>query len=76
MKFFFIRAIIVKGIKHARNKSAHAKLAKYLLFVNRTGPLEPNITISAAVLPINAKINIIDETVIVIHSASLIDTFV
>jgi len=72
IKFLFILAIIVKGIKHARNKSAHAKLAKYLLFVNRIGPLEPNITISAAVFPINARINIINDTPFVIHSASLI----
>ena len=34
IKFLFILAIIVKGIKHARNKSAHAKLAKYLLVFN------------------------------------------
>jgi hypothetical protein len=64
--------MIVNGIKQARNRSAHAKLAKYLLFVNRIGPLEPNITISAAVFPMNAKTNIINDTLMVIHSASLI----
>ncbi|CAF4553796.1 unnamed protein product, partial [Rotaria magnacalcarata] len=58
---------MVKGIKHARNKSAHAKLAKYLLLVNRIGPLEPNITMSAAVFPINARTNIINDILFVIH---------
>lgn len=72
MKFLFILAMIVNGIKQARNKSAHAKLAKYVLLVKRIGPREPNITISAAVFPINARTNIINEILFVIHSASLI----
>jgi len=69
IKFRFIRAKIVNGIKHARSKSAHAKLTKYLLFVKRIGPREPNITINAAVLPRNARENIINDILFVNHSA-------
>ncbi len=72
IKFFFIRAIIVNGIKHARNKSAHAKLTKYLLFVNRIGPREPNITTSAAVFPSKARIKIINEIIFKAHSSSVL----
>jgi hypothetical protein len=72
IKFFFIRAIIVNGIKHARNKSAQAKLARYLLFVNRIEPLDPNITTNAAVFPTNARMNINNDIIFVIHSASII----
>lgn len=71
-KFRLTLAIIVNGIKHALNKSAHAKLTKYLLFVNRTGPREPNITKSAAVLPKTARTKIINEILFIIHSPSLI----
>jgi hypothetical protein len=72
IKFRFILAIIVNGIKHARNKSAHAKLTKYLLFVNRIDPREPNITTNAAVFPSKARINIINEILFKIHSPSLL----
>ena len=72
IKFFFIRAIIVNGIKHARNKSAQAKLARYLLFVNRIGPRDPNITTNAAVFPMNARKNINNDMIFVTHSASVI----
>jgi hypothetical protein len=72
IKFRFILAIIVKGIKDARSKSAHAKLTKYLLFVNRIGPLDPNITISAAILPSKARTKIINDILFIIHSPSLI----
>ncbi len=72
IKFRFIRAIIVNGIKHARNKSAHAKLTKYLLFVNRIGPREPNITTSAAVFPSKARIHINNDILFNIHSPSLL----
>ena len=60
---------MVNGIKHARNKSAQARFAKYLLLVNRIGPLQPNITINAAVFPINARRKIIDEKLLGIQSA-------
>ena len=72
MKFRFILAIIVKGIKHARSKSAHAKLTKYLLFVNRIGPREPNMTTSAAVLPRRARTKITSERPVMIDSPSLL----
>jgi hypothetical protein len=72
IKVFFILAIIVKGIKHARNKSAHAKLTKYLLFVNRICPREPNITTSAAAFPSKARIKIINDILFIIHSPSLL----
>lgn len=72
MKFFFIRAIIVNGIKDARNKSAHAKLTKYLLFVNRIGPREPNITTNAATFPNIARIKIIIDKILIIHSISVL----
>lgn len=71
MKFLFIRAIIVKGMTHARKRSAQAKFAKYLLLVKRIGPREANITISAAVLPSKAKKKIRHEIPFVIHAASL-----
>jgi hypothetical protein len=58
-------------MKHARSRSAHAKLARYLLFVSRTGPCLPNMTTRAAVLPTKAKAKIIVEMLIVIHSASI-----
>ena len=73
MKFFFIRAIIVNGIKDARNKSAHAKLTKYLLFVKRIGPREPNMTINAALFPKTARRNIIDDIIVINHSRSNFD---
>jgi len=77
IKFRFILAIIVNGIKHARNKSAHAKLTKYLLFVNLIGPREPNITINAAVLPSKARIKINNDILLIIHSPTLLfDIFV
>ncbi len=77
IKFRFILAIIVNGIKHARNKSAHAKLTKYLLFVNLIGPREPNITTNAAVLPSKARTKIINDILLRIHSSSvLFDKFV
>jgi hypothetical protein len=72
IKFRFILAIIVKGIKHARNKSAHAKLTKYLLFVNLIGPRDPNITRSAAVFPSKASTKIINDILFITHSPSLI----
>lgn len=70
-KFRLTLAIIVNGIKHARNKSAHAKLTKYLLFVNLIGPRDPNITISAAVFPSTANTNINNDILFIIHSPSL-----
>lgn len=73
MKFFFIRAIIVNGIKDARNKSAHAKLTKYLLFVKRIGPREPNMTINAALFPKTARRKINDEIPVINHSISNFD---
>ena len=72
MKFRCMRAIIVKGIKHARSKSAHAKFIRYLLFVNRIGPREPNMTTSAAVLPRRARTKITSERPVMIHSPSLL----
>jgi len=72
IKFRFILAIIVNGIKHARNKSAHAKLTKYLLFVNLIGPREPNITRSAAIFPSRARIKIINDILLIIHSPSFL----
>ena len=71
-KFRLTLAIIVNGIKHARNKSAHAKLTKYLLFVNLIGPRDPNITKSAAVFPSTARTKIINDILLIIHSPSLI----
>lgn len=71
MKFRFIRAMIVNGMKHARRRSAHAKFIKYRLFVNRMGPREPNMTMSAAVLPINATRKITMVSPLITHSASL-----
>lgn len=72
MKFLLIRARIVKGMKHARSRSAHAKLTRYLLFVNRMGPREPNMTTSAAVLPRRARTKITSERPVMIHSPSLL----
>ncbi|CAF4720657.1 unnamed protein product, partial [Rotaria sp. Silwood2] len=71
-KFRLTLAIIVNGIKQARNKSAHAKFTKYLLFVNLIGPREPNITKSAAVFPSTARTKIINDILFIIHSPSLI----
>lgn len=62
---------MVKGIKHARKRSAQARLTKYLLFVNRIGPREPNITNKAAKFPINDKRNIIEDKILINNSPSM-----
>ena len=72
MKFFFIRATMVKGMKEARKRSAQARLTKYLLFVNRIGPREPNITRRAAKLPNTARRKITNEKPMINHSLSVI----
>ena len=72
MKLRFIRAVMVNGMQQVRRRSAQARLAKYRLFVKRTGPREVNITIKAAELPRKASVKISKDTLFVTHSASLI----
>ena len=72
MKFFFIRATMVNGMNDARRRSAHARFTKYLLFVNRMGPRDPNITRSAAKFPNNARMKIEKENTTINHSPSLV----
>ena len=55
-------------MKIERNKSAKAKLTKYLLFVNRIEPRDPNITTRAAKFPSNENIKIINERKLIIQS--------
>lgn len=72
MKFRFIRAIAVNGMKHERKRSATAKLTKYLSCVDLARPREEIMMNNAAELPRKAMSEIKREILLVIHPSSLL----
>ena len=71
MKFRFMRAIAVNGMKHERKRSATAKLTKYLSCVDLARSREEIMMNNAAELPRKAMNEMKREILLVIHSASL-----
>lgn len=71
IKFRLIRAMTVKGMEHALNRSAKAKFTKYLSFFNLREPRDVNITNRAATLPTIATKQMTKEILFVIHWTSL-----